>query len=88
MAQALNESVMDDMKLNNTLLTFVTVAGLAASSWATSVSPAGYTNDFSSQPVAADWSFLTMAEAAGNITNAAALDTAMQAGSAAGTTKM
>ena len=61
-----------------------TLSVLASRAWAASVGPAGYTNDFSSQPSAADWSYLAVAGASGDITTAAALNTAVQALTAAG----
>src|SRR2546428_14146659 len=44
-----------------------------------SVGPSGYTNDFSTQPAAADWSFYSIAGAATDVITASALDTAVQA---------
>src|SRR2546421_3699537 len=46
---------------------------------AASVGPSGYTNDFSSQPSATDWSFFAISGAAADIATAAALDAAVQA---------
>ena len=44
-----------------------------------SVGPSGYTNDFSVQPLAADWSTLSMAGATATITTPEQLDAAVQA---------
>ena len=63
-----------------------TLSVLASRAWAASVGPAGYTNDFSSQPPAAHWSYLAVAGGSGDITTAAALNTAVQALTAAGIT--
>ena len=53
------------------------VMAMAQSAWAAGVEVGGYTNDFSTQPTAADWATASMAGAGGDITNAAALDTAV-----------
>ena len=68
-------------------ITLATLTGLVPSGRAASVGPAGYTNHFSSLPPTADWSYLTVAGAAGDITTAAALNTAVQALTAAGITR-
>ncbi len=46
---------------------------------AASITSSGYTNDFTGQPPAADWSTLSIAGGSGDITDAAGLDTAVQA---------
>src|SRR5438876_2202958 len=69
-------------KLRSSFVWFVPLlaAGcLATQLRAASLGPNGYTNSFNTQPAAADWSFLALAGAAGNITTAAGLDTAVQA---------
>src|SRR5438270_162682 len=61
-------------------LALLFIAGcFAIGARAASVSPGGYTNSFSTLPPAADWSFLTVAGAAGDITTASALDATVQA---------
>src|SRR3954453_10874056 len=57
--------------------------GLAPQARGASVTPSGYTNDFSTQPTAADWSTLSIGTGAATITTAAGLDAAVQ-GVAAG----
>ena len=78
------------MKLSRSLpiaaFALATLSVLASRAWAASVGPAGYTNDFSSQPPAAHWSYLAVAGGSGDITTAAALNTAVQALTAAGIT--
>ena len=58
-------------------ITLATLMVLAPSGRAASVGPAGYTNYFSSQPPTADWSYLTVSGAPGDITTASALNTAV-----------
>src|SRR3954452_14018234 len=58
-------------------------AGFVPEAREASVTPSGYTNDFSTQPTAADWSTLSIGTAAATITTAAALDAAVH-GVAAG----
>ena len=69
------------------VITLATLTVLAPNGRAASVGPAGYTNHFSSLPPAADWSYLIVAGASGDITTAAALNTAVQALTAAGITR-
>jgi hypothetical protein len=68
-------------------IALATLMGLVPSGRAASVGRAGYTNHFSSLPATADWSYLTVAGAAGDITTAAALNTAVQALTATGITR-
>jgi hypothetical protein len=68
-------------------IALATLTGLVPSGRAASVGPAGYTNHFSSLPATADWSYLTVAGATGDITTAAALNTAVQASTATGITR-
>ncbi len=66
--------------------TTVIAACLATSLHAASVGPAGYSTDFASQPPASDWSTLSIAGAAGDITNNVQMDTAVAARIASGIT--
>ena len=59
------------------------LAALTTSGWAASVGPAGYTNDFSMLPPAADWSYVSVAGSAGDITTVQGLDVVVQGLSAA-----
>jgi hypothetical protein len=60
------------------LALFLVATCLAPGVQAASVGSAGYTNDFSAQPPAADWSTYPIAGGAGNVTTAAQLDAAVQ----------
>ena len=79
---------------NETLKTlgaiFILAACLGAvsptASRAASVGPGGYTNDFSTQPAAADWATASVAGLTSDITNAAGMDTAVATLTAAGIT--
>ena len=68
------------------LLPLAVAAALNASSWAASVGASGYTNAFSTQPAAADWSTATVTGGAADVTTAAGLDAAVAALTAAGIT--
>jgi hypothetical protein len=77
------------MKLIRSVVAAITVAALTAlvpSGRAASVGAAGYTNDFSSQPPAADWSYLIVAGSAGDIISVAGMDAAVQVLTAASIT--
>ena len=63
------------MKLSKTLFALTAAIAVVTTVRAASVGPAGYTNDFSTQPVAADWSTATFAGAAGDATTAVQVDT-------------
>ena len=63
-----------------------TLAGCLAIVRAASVGPSGYANDFSTQPSAADWSFLNVAGAGTDITTAAGMDAAVELLTAGGIT--
>ena len=61
------------------ILICAVLIGLAGGAHAASIGSTGYTNDFSTLPSAADWSYLNLAGAAANIGTAADLNTAVQA---------
>src|SRR5881296_3516739 len=52
---------------------------LATSAQAALIGSNGYTNDFSTQPPVADWSFMAITGGAGDVTTPAQMDTAVQA---------
>jgi hypothetical protein len=58
--------------------TLLVAAGLVSTSHAASVGAGGYTNNFNTQPPAADWSTTPITGATADITTAAGLDTAVQ----------
>src|SRR5437773_7273536 len=62
-------------------ITALVVLGITAFGWtaqAASVGPSGYTNSFSTQPGAADWSGVSIGSASATISDAAGLDAAVQ----------
>ncbi|MCX6922727.1 MAG: hypothetical protein NT154_05865, partial [Verrucomicrobia bacterium] len=71
------------MKLIRSFAAAFSLTALIASSQAASVGPAGYTNDFSNQSPATDWSYLTVPGNAGDVVSVAGLDAAVQAVAAA-----
>src|SRR5262245_36079443 len=70
-------------RLNVTIALLVGLFGVQVgflnSAFGAAVGANGYTNDFSSQPAAADWSTYSIAGAAADVTAAALLDTEVQA---------
>ncbi len=66
------------IEMYRTWVALTATACLTTSSWAASLGPSGYFTDFSTQPAAADWSTVTVAGAAGDVTSAAGLDAAVQ----------
>src|ERR1051325_494436 len=69
-------------KLHSLYLWFpvlLAVGGFSVGARAASVGPAGYTNDFSTVPPAADWATAPISGAAANITTTVDLDAAVQA---------
>src|SRR6187431_2661498 len=62
---------------------FAALALISPGARAASIGSGGYSTDFGTQPIAADWTSLSIAGAAGDITAANQMDTAVQNVSAA-----
>ena len=78
---ASNISSMKKSGFSSIWVSVLIAACFATGAYAASVGPSGYTNDFSVQPLAGDWSFLGQPGAAGTITTAGDLDAAVQSAS-------